>query len=219
MSESMRNSESTNPWANAAKTSLRFGVVAGPLFLLIFALQIPLRPDFNFARSEPSWLSLGPLGWIQIANCMLTGLMVVAAAPGMRKALRSGKGAFWGPLLLTLFGICHVGTGVFVVDSPHPVHTTLHGTLHIVFGSVGFIALIAACFVYTRAFLWLKQKGIALFSAVTGALFLATFFLAASASQNPQSIQLFLNLIMILEWVWVSLISRQILRRVLTPAD
>jgi hypothetical protein len=42
------------------RTLLSYGVVAGPCFLLIFAIQGFARSEFHFSRTEPSMLSLGP---------------------------------------------------------------------------------------------------------------------------------------------------------------
>jgi hypothetical protein len=52
----------------ATRALLGCGVAAGPLFLLTFVIQILVRPEFRFTRSEPSVLSIGPLGWIQIGD-------------------------------------------------------------------------------------------------------------------------------------------------------
>jgi hypothetical protein len=196
----------------AARTLLSCGVASGPVFLLIFVIQILIHPEFHFTHSEPSLLSIGSLGWIQIANCVIGGLLVIAGSLGMRVVLRSSKGGGWGPLLLAIFGGGTVGVGVFVADAAGSATSrTFHGTMHLVFGGVSFGCLMFACFVFARAFTSLGQKPWAIFSAVTGLLFLAGFFSAANASQGARSIQLFLNLIFVLAWVWISLISRRLL--------
>ena len=71
------------------------GVVAGPLFLLILLIQGLARPEFQFMRSEPSSLSLGPWGWVQIATFVIGGLLVIVGALGVRRVLRATKGDFW----------------------------------------------------------------------------------------------------------------------------
>jgi hypothetical protein len=88
---------------------------------------------------------------------------------------------------------------------------TFHGTMHLIFGAVSFGGLMAACFVFVRTFNSLGQKPWAIFSAMTGLLFLAAFFSAADASEGATSIQLFLNLVFVLAWAWISLISKQLL--------
>lgn len=208
-----QNTGIMNPQMAATRTLLRCGVAAGPLFLVIFVIQILARPEFRFTRSEPSLLSLGPMGWLQIVNSVLGGLLVIAGALGMRRVPRSGKGGFWGPLLLVVFGIGQIGVGVFVVDPIRsPESTTLHGTMHLVFGGIGFVALTAACFVYVRAFVSQKMKVWATFCAMTGLMFLAAFLSAATVNQGATNVQYFLNLVFVLEWIWVSSISAQVLR-------
>jgi Protein of unknown function (DUF998) len=195
------------------RTLLSCGFVAGPLFLLIFSIQVFARSEFQFTRSEPSMLSLGPWGWIQIANFVIGGLLIVAGALGVRRALRTSKGRFWGSLLLGVFGFCQIGIGAFVTDPIRsPTSMTFHGTMHLVFGGTGFSALMAACFVFVRTFASLKQTAWAVFCAITGLLFLAAFLSAANVRQSAMSIQFFLNLIFVLAWVWVSSVSYQLMR-------
>lgn len=205
-----QNPESIGSQVAATRMLLKCGLVAGPLYLLIFAMQIFLRPEFHFTR-EPSLLSIGPLGWIQIGNEILGGLLVIAGAQGMRRVVRRSKSDFWGPLLLQVFGFCQIGVGIFVVDPVRPpAIMTVHGTLHIVLGGIGFVALMAACFVFVRAFLLWKRKGWAIYCAIVGLMFLAAFLSAARIDrQHRSSIQVFLNLIFILEWIWLSSISAQ----------
>lgn len=205
-----RNPENISSQVAATRTLLRCGVAAGPLFLLIFAIQILVRPEFLFTRNQPSLLSIGPLGWIQIGNFVLGGLLVIAGARGIRQVLRRSQAGFWGPLLLQIFGICEVGVGIFVVDPVRsPGNMTLHGTLHIVFGGLGFLALMAACFVFVRVFFLQKEKGWTIFCGMVGLMFVAASVSAARVGQDTSSIQLFLNLIFCLEWIWVSSISLQ----------
>lgn len=202
----------------ATRALLGCGVAAGPLFLLTFVIQILVHPEFRFTRSEPSVLSIGPLGWIQIANSIVGGLLVIGGALGIRRVLRPSKGGFWGPLLLEAFGIGQVGVGIFVVDPIRsPANMTFHGTMHIVFGSISFVALMAACFVFVRTFISQKQKAWAIFCTMIGLMFLAGFLSAASVSQGTTGIQLFLNVIFVVEWIWVSSISTQILGNVSKP--
>jgi hypothetical membrane protein len=213
-----RNAGIPSRQVTATRTLLNSGVAAGPVFLLIFVIQILVRPEFRFARSQPSILSIGPLGWIQLTNLVLGGLLVFAGALGIRRVLRESKGGFWGRLLLEVFGIGQVGVGIFVVDPVRsPTNMTLHGTMHIVCGAISFVALMAACFVFVRTFFFRKQKAWAMFCTMTGLMFLIGFLSAARTGQDSTtSIQLFLNLLFSLGWIWVSSISAQVLSSIPT---
>ena len=66
---------------------LACGVVAGPLFIVVGVLQMLTRDGFDPGRHPLSLLSLGDLGWIQIANFVIVGLLFIASAVGMRRVL------------------------------------------------------------------------------------------------------------------------------------
>lgn len=77
-----RNAGIISSEVTATRALLGCGVAAGPLFLLTLVIQILARPEFRFTRSQPSLLSIGPWGWIQIANSIVGGLLVIAGALG-----------------------------------------------------------------------------------------------------------------------------------------
>jgi Protein of unknown function (DUF998) len=96
---------------------LTAGIVAGPLFLALWALQAFTRDGFDPGRHPISLLSLGDLGWIQIANFVVTGALLVACAVGLRQVLHPGRGGTWGPRLVGAVGAGMVLAGVFVTDA------------------------------------------------------------------------------------------------------
>jgi Protein of unknown function (DUF998) len=71
--------------------------------------QMLVRHGFDIRRHALSLLTNGDLGWIQILNFVLPGLLVVAGAFGMRRALRWGRDGTWGPLLLVVHGLGLIG--------------------------------------------------------------------------------------------------------------
>src|SRR5207237_3774866 len=66
--------------------------------------------------TPPSVLSNGDRGWIQVANFLVSGLLVVAGAVGMRQVLRPGRAATWGPLLVAGYGVGLVAAAIFRAD-------------------------------------------------------------------------------------------------------
>ncbi len=71
---------------------LACGVVAGPLYVVVGLIQALTRDGFELGRHPLSLLSNGDLGWIQIINFLVTGLLTVACAVGMRWVLQPGRG-------------------------------------------------------------------------------------------------------------------------------
>src|SRR5215831_16792598 len=64
---------------------LRWGMMAGPFYLAVGLAQAFTRQGFDFARHPLSVLANGPGGWIQTANFVITGAMVIAAAVGVQR--------------------------------------------------------------------------------------------------------------------------------------
>jgi Protein of unknown function (DUF998) len=175
---------------------LTCGVVAGPLFVVAFLLEGATRASYDPLRHPVSSLALGEHGWMQVVNFIVTGLLMLAYAVGLRRALRPGPGATWGPLLVALCAIGLIGAGVFVTDplSGYPPGTsdrleyTTRGALHDVFSLPVFTALPAACFVFTRRFVTRGERGWALYSAVTGVVFIVAFLLAGTGFDQAEGL-------------------------------
>lgn len=79
--------------------------MAGPVYVVVGLALALTRPDFDPRRHPLSLLMLGDWGWAQTINLIVTGLMVVAAAIGLRRALHGSARASRVGLLLGLFGI------------------------------------------------------------------------------------------------------------------
>jgi hypothetical protein len=136
---------------------LSCGVVAGPLFLGVWALQAFTREGFDPGRHPISLLALGDAGWIQIADFVVTGSLYVAAAVGLR---RVGLGK-WGPLLIGGFGVGLILAGVFVTDpgAGFPVgapegrgEVSWHGVLHEVGFGVAQLSWTVAAVAFARRY-------------------------------------------------------------------
>jgi len=198
---------------------LRAGVAAAPLYILVGLVQVLTREGFDVRRHALSLLSNGDLGWIQIASFILSGLLVLAGAVGARRVL-AGRGSTWGPLLLAVYGVGLIGSGIFVADPGlgFPPGTSApeggisrSGLLHFVFGAVAFYALIAACFVFARRFAGLGRRGWAVYSIATGVGFFITFAGIASGSTSPVAMLAFYFAVAWI-WVWHSAVSVTLLR-------
>jgi hypothetical protein len=141
---------------------LASGTLAGPLFVLVAAIQVGTRDGFDLRRHPLSLLSLGDLGWIQISNFIASGLLTLAFAAGMRRTLHPGRAGTWGPLLVGIFGLGLVIGGVFVTDPdlgfppgmPRATQRSWHGIVHDIGPGVGFDALLLACLVVMRRVHW-----------------------------------------------------------------
>jgi hypothetical membrane protein len=214
------------PEDRITRSLLGYGVVAGPFYVLVSVTQAVVRDGFDLTRHDWSLLANGAGGWVQVANLVLTGLMVVAAAVGYHRALRGGIGQRWVPRLLATYGIGLAGAGIFRADpmagfpagTPDgpPVTVTLHGMLHVVCGGIGFLALILATFILARRFGREGRRGRAAVSVVTGVAFLAGFLGISSGSGAPTVVLAFTAAV-VLVWGWLSSTSIHLYRHLRWP--
>ncbi|HEY3127374.1 MAG TPA: DUF998 domain-containing protein [Candidatus Limnocylindria bacterium] len=203
------------------KALLRCGVIAGPLYILIGALQVLIRPGFDVRYNVLSQMALGDLGWIQTANFAISGLLVLAGAIGIGRALRSGHGATWAPRLIGVYGAGLVGAAIFSADpgfgfppgTPAGMPTTMstHALIHFALGGIAFFSIIGACFVVARRYAKLGQRGWAAYSVATGIIFLVAFVGTASGS-GLVAFTLGLWVAIGLAWVWLSVVSARLIR-------
>ncbi|MFC7482774.1 DUF998 domain-containing protein [Luedemannella flava] len=70
------------------------------------------RDGFDLTRHPLSMLSTGDLGWLQVATFVVSGLLLIAGAAGLRAAIPSR----WAPRLLTVTGLGMIAAGAFPMD-------------------------------------------------------------------------------------------------------
>ncbi|MEW9531775.1 DUF998 domain-containing protein [Microbispora sp. NPDC049125] len=201
--------------SNGTHVLLRYGALAGPLYIAVATAQAVLREGFDIRRHAVSLLSNGDLGWIQITNFLLTGVLTIVAAAGVRGALRGRPGGTWAPRLIALYGVSLIGAAVFRADpsfgfpagtpaGPGPV--SWHGLLHLLCGSIGFAGFVAACLVIARYFGRTGRRGWAVSSRVTGIFFLAAFIgIASGAGKAP--INIAFTVAIGLGWIWLTAVT------------
>jgi hypothetical membrane protein len=203
------------------KSLLGYGVLAGPFYVTVVAVQAATRAGFDPTHHPASVLANGPLGWIQITNFLLTGAMTSAAGVGVYRALGRST-ARWAGVLIAAYGVALVAAGIFRADpmpgfppgtlEEHAV-VSWHGVLHLVSAAIGFGSLIAACFVLAA---WLgrsARRRWSWFSGLTGALVIAGFASLASGKGGSAAVLGF-TAALVIAWAWLAAISVQLYRMV-----
>jgi len=209
-------SSATSP----TRALLACGIAAGPLYVGSGALEMLTRPGFDPLRHDLSLMANGDLGWIHSGLLLLTGLLVVASSVGLRAAVRRGPASVWGPRLLALYGLGLIGAGLFAADpaygfppgTPADAHdVSWHGLLHLVTGAVGFVGLIAACFVFARRFSQRRLTAWTTFCRLTGVVYAAAFIGIAAGSQQGGTIGALVIVVftaaVVLGWAWLSAVE------------
>ncbi len=197
---------------STARTLLACGVVAGPLFLVTAFAQTFTRAGFDLRRHPFSMLSLGDLGWVQIADFVVSGALFAACAVGMRRVLRGRRGGTWGPVLIGTFGLAQIGGGVFVTDPAlgFPAGTgdgvpdalSWQSTAHGVAFAVGMAALIAAFAVFAHAFRAADRPDRSRYSFAAGIAFVALGALGAGLGDWR-----LVAMAIVVGWSWAAILA------------
>ena len=103
--------------SRSSRALLIGAVIATPLFVALWAAQAFTREGFRPTYHPMSLLSLGDSGWVQIANFILTGMLVIGGGIGLGRTLEPGRLTRWSTALIVLMGIGLVVAGVFVTDA------------------------------------------------------------------------------------------------------
>jgi hypothetical protein len=194
------------------------GVIAGPLFVLVFLIEGAMTPDYDPLRHPVSSLALGRFGWTQTLNFIVVGLLTLAFAVGLVRL--PGARQKVGGTLVGIWGVGLIGAGAFLADPvsgyppgapPTPVEATTSGTLHDLFSVAAFFALGAACFVLAGGKGWRW----AIYSVLSGATFLGAFFVAGSGfGQTEPFVEvagLWQRVCVLIGWTWLTMLALRLL--------
>lgn len=199
---------------------LTCGTVAGPFFVVVGLIQSFTIPGFDLTKHFLSLLSAGEYGWIQIGNFVVSGLLTLAAAVGMWRALDRGRMRTAGPILIGAYGLGFAAAGMFVADpalgfppgAPEgfPDQMSWHGMMHGVAAIGSFLVLVLGCFAFAIRFAGFKEWGWVVYSVATGVI-----AFAMPSIPNPWG-GVFLFVASAIGWAWLFALSAR-LKRELTP--
>jgi len=204
--------------AAVTRSMLGWGAVAGPFYLVLGLILALTRDGFDLARHPLSLLAVGPGGWMQTVNFLLTGAMIIVAGWGMLRALeRRGPGA----------AVVVAGAGVLLaaVFEADPVAgfppgqepaVTVHGMLHLVAGGVEFVAFAVAAILLSRVLSRRGEARAGLVSLLLGIVVLLGFLLGGALAASPVGVAL-LWLAVVASLAWLLLASIRIYRVVPHP--
>ena len=202
--------------AAVTRSLLRCGVLGGPFYLTVGLIQALLRDGFDLARHPLSVLANGPGGWVQTANFVITGLMVLAAAVGFGRVLGpKSRTVTW---FLGGFGVAMIVAAMFPADpvdgfppgtpkgAPTSISTT--GLVHFVAGSLGFTFLAISC-VFAAWAMWRRNvSSLPLLSLLSGFAVMFGFF---GGMVLPMGV-LGIWFAVVVGWAWLTVMSLRLNR-------
>ncbi|GHO90431.1 hypothetical protein KSF_004790 [Reticulibacter mediterranei] len=208
------SNEKTTKWT---RTFLVSGVITGPFFAVVSLIQAFTRPGFDLTRHVLSLLENGNLGWLQISTFLLSGLLFVVCAIGMRQTLYGSYDRRWVPLLIGMVGAGMIGAGCFTADPGlgfppgTPISTpamSWHGFGHMIMSLLSFLALIAASCIFARRFFAQRKHGWALYSLISGIL---CFITLVGLSTGHLWITSAFVFTMLNGYIWISIMAAKLL--------
>ena len=164
------------------------GVVAPLLFTAVWLIDGATRAGYDPMRHQVSLLSLGDRGWVQVASFLLTGVLVLAFARGIREVLRAGAGRRVVPGAVALAGVGFLLAGVFSTQPMfgYPPGTpeglaaavTLTDTIHLLAALLLFAGLLALPVALARRWWLAGDRRWAIASAIVAGVVFVTFGLS-----------------------------------------
>jgi hypothetical membrane protein len=120
------------------------GFAAPILFIGTFLIEGATRPGYDPWAEFVSLLSLGSDGWMQVANFLASGWLLLAFSVAVLHAVRVRAAPRLAPIVFSTMGLGLVAAGAFATDAAE-TPLTLHGELHYVATALVAASMAAAC--------------------------------------------------------------------------
>jgi hypothetical protein len=200
------------------------GALAGPLFTIIWFVAGLTRAHYDPMVHPISSLSIGELGWTQVTNFILSGLLTLALAVGLRSALKSRGGSKWNVIWVAAIGIGFLGAAAFATDPVNgyppgtpllPLQPTVTGRLHRLFSALVFFGIPGAGFSFARFFARNGERTWAAYSRFTAVAFLTMFVIGSLGFAQVELFVKYAGLLqritLLIGLTWLTLLSIHLL--------
>ncbi|MEV1294539.1 DUF998 domain-containing protein [Pseudonocardia sp. NPDC049635] len=193
----MATSSPPTTGTTAGTRTLLLCATAGAVIWTVVSLaQAATRDGFDLTRHPLSVLATGDLGWLQITNFVVGGVLTVLGAAGLRRALPEARVIY---RLVAVDGVARIVAGLLVMDpapgfppgTPEQVALTMSPSAvgHLLAGTVSFVALTVVCVLFGRRFSRAGQQGPAIASrAAATAVVLGNAWGIAGAPAGPVAV-------------------------------
>ncbi len=205
------------------KLSAWAGILAPLIFVGVFTLEGALRNGYDPLRMHISALSLGERGWVQIANFVVLGLLLLIFTLGLAKAFPTGKAARPGIIAFYLLSVLFFISGPFVMDAVEtpPDQLSLHGLVHGLSGGIVFLLMPVTIFIFLGRFNsdpeWRSFRGWTLILGIIEALGVIVFTYVSKIPVDKQGfftlVGLFQRMALVPFMAWVFVFGTEMLRR------
>jgi hypothetical protein len=216
----MKQNETGDMNAKTTNALLILGAIAGPLFTVLWFIEGMTRKGYDPLRIPVSSLSIGEMGWTQMVNFVVSGILTVIMAIGIWRAAKTRGGSTWGPLLIGLAGLGMIAAGFFTTAPMNgypagtpalPTTVTTSELMHNLVSTLFFFGIPVATFVFTRRFFAWRERGWAVYSLATGVAFVVLFVVMSVGVQQTAGlvdlVGLFQRIMLVAGMTWLTLLS------------
>lgn len=203
--------------AAVTRSLLGYGVLVGPFYLVVGLIQAFLRDGFDLSRHALSLLANGPGGWVQTANFVISGMMVLATAVGFARVLGpTSRAVSW---FLGGFGVSMIVAAAFPADPvdgfpvgtpegfPTSISTT--GLVHFAAGALGFTFLAVSCFIAAWAMSRRNARSLMWLSLLSGLAVVLGFF-GGFVGISAGTLGIWFSVLV--GWAWLAVMSLHLYR-------
>ena len=201
------------------------GALAGPFFTILWFITGLARANYDPMRHPISSLAIGESGWTQIINFIITGVLTLALAFGLRSALQSHGGSKWGVIWIIAIGLGFIGAALFVADpmNGYPPGTplllmqpTVVGRLHRLFSALVFFGIPGAAFSLGGLFIRNGERNWAIYSRGTAIAFIVMFALTSIGFAQVEPLVKYAGLLqritLLIGLAWMTLLPLHLLK-------
>ena len=203
----------------AWRLSIWAGIIGPILYTLVFTLDGAFRPGYSAINVAVSFLLLGSNGWIEIANYIVLGLLLIVFALGFLQWRSAVITAGWRraiTALLVLSGLGFVMAALFLPDPVGDLQLSVHARLHEIAFTLVFLPLGISCLLIGNQFRKIAGWRIhGWYSMITG---LPTSLAALgslsglfSPALPPSSGGLFERILIIIDFAWLVILASRML--------
>lgn len=201
------------PPARAVPSLLAIAGIVGPvLFLVVLLAQDLLRRDYDPLAAATADPMIGPWGWVQQANFVMLGLLLVAFAVGLHRGVRAAGPGVMAPAIVALSGLGLVVAGFFPMTAhASDLVSTIRGVNNAIFAvSVG-VGLIVMSWWFVRDVRW---RGLADYAAATGIAWFVLARITGAVAESGEAPYGLLRRVMLTAWLSCVVVLALRLRRV-----
>jgi hypothetical membrane protein len=186
------------------------GIVAPAAFFTVMMVLGLIAPGYDWIARYGSELSLGPLGWIMIANFIALGVVEIALAAALGRTIGDRASGWVATGAVGLIGAAFVVAGVCVTDpaklvnGAHSWHGIVHAFMAVV---IFFIATPIAGLAMARRVR--RQRRFAIYSAITA---LATPALLVATFMSGNLLGLAERIVIAFVLTWLTVVARELHR-------